>query len=174
MGLTKAAPASQQGALVPSISLDGLASPHAKDETPTTPRSSPWRENPAFLPPGGAKLSSKDPSASAQAASAAPSQPRSSVSADLSDRLAGMSVVGSGFHRVRETAGDATDMSASGQGSEELMQGSAGVGVTGRANALGRLRDRQQQAARKTGDEDSLNRAAAPAKFYLQVPKQPS
>lgn len=168
MGLTKAASASQSSAAVPSISLAGLASSPSREEAPTTPRSSPWRENPAFLPPGGAKPSSADPSSSAQTAPQA--QPRSSVSADLSDRLAGMSVVGSGLHRVRETSGDATDSSTSEQGEKGLSLGVAGANMTGRANALGRLKDRQQQAARKTGDEDTSSKAAAPAKFYLQVP----
>ena len=84
-----------------------------------------------------------------------------------------MSVVGSGIHRVRETSGDATDTSsASGPPDEGLGHGTAGAGVTGRANALGRLKDRQQQAARKTGDEDNSGRGAAPAKFYLHVPGQ--
>ena len=88
-----------------------------------------------------------------------------------------MSVVGSGFHRVRETSGGATDSSASGQADEESAQGTAelytaGTNVTGRANALGRLKDRQHQAARKTGDEDSSSTGATPAKFYLQVPSE--
>lgn len=83
-----------------------------------------------------------------------------------------MSVVGSGLHPVRETAGGATDSSASGQADEGLGQASAGANVTGRANALGRLKDRQQQAARKAGDEDSSGKGATPAKFYLQVPGQ--
>ena len=87
-----------------------------------------------------------------------------------------MSVVGSGFHRVRETSGGATDSSASGQDDEGSAQGTAGVyagaNVTGRANALGRLKDRQHQAGRRTGDEDSLSKGATPAKFYLQVPSK--
>ena len=171
MGLTKASSASRLCAVVPSISLAGLSSPPpSKEDPPTTPRSSPWRENPAFLPPGGAKPSSADPAASAQPATH--TQPRSTVSADLSERLAGMSVVGSGFHRVRENTGGATDSSASGQADEGLRQANVAANVTGRANALGRLKDRQQQAGRKTGDEDSSSKGATPAKFYLQVPGQ--
>ena len=80
-----------------------------------------------------------------------------------------MSVVGSGFQRVREVSGAATDSSVSGQSDEGSGQGNGGPLMTGRANALGRLKDRQQQAPRKTGDEDSLSKAT-PAKFYLQVP----
>ena len=175
MGLTKASSGMRPTTPVPPISLAGLSSPPpSKDEPPTTPRSSPWRENPAFLPPG-AKPSSADPSAPAQAATHS-SQPRSCVSADLSERLAGMSVVGSGFQRVRETSGGATDSSVSGQADEALGLGTAGAhagaSVTGRANALGRLKDRQHQAGRKTGDEDSSGRGATPAKFYLQVPSE--
>ena len=86
-----------------------------------------------------------------------------------------MSVVGSGLHRVRENTGGATDSTAAGQADESGMgQASAGTAnVTGRANALGRLKDRQQQAARKTGEEDSSGKGGAtPAKFYLQVPVQ--
>ena len=173
MGLTQTSSCMRPTAAVPPISLAGLSSPPpSKDEPPTTPRSSPWRENPAFLPPGGAKPSSADPAASAQPA-ANTSQPRSTVSADLSERLAGMSVVGSGFHRVRENSGGAIDSSAAGQADEGSAQGTAGMyagaNATGRANALGRLRDRQHQAARKTGDEDSSSKGATPAKFYLQV-----
>ena len=176
MGLTKPSSCMRPTAAVPPISLAGLSSPPpSKDKTPTTPRSSPWRENPAFLPPGGAKPSSADPAGSA-AQPDHTSQPRSPVSADLNDRLASMSVVGSGFHRVRETSGAATDSSASGQADEASAQGTAGVcagaNVTGRANALGRLKDRQHQAARKIGDEDSSSKGATPAKFYLQVPSQ--
>ena len=165
MGLGKAfTSAADRSNAVPSISLASPASPQPKEEAPSTPRSSPWRENPAFLPPGTTKTG-PEPSASSQAAA----QPRSTVSADLSDRLAGMSVVGSGFQRVREVAGAATDSSVSGQSDEGSGQGNGGPLMTGRANALGRLKDRQQQAPRKTGDEDSLSKAT-PAKFYLQVP----
>lgn len=170
MGLGKAMSGSRPTAAVPSISLAGLASPQSKEEPPTTPRSSPWRENPAFLAPGGAKPSSTDATASAQPATHA--QPRSSVSEDLSNRLAGMSVVGSGLHRVRETSGDATESSAAAQSEDGLSHANSAAIITGRANALGRLKDRQQQAARKTGDEDSSGKGAAPAKFYLQVPGQ--
>ena len=176
MGLTKTSSGMRPTAAVPPISLAGLSSPPpSKDEPPTTPRSSPWRENPAFLHPGAAKPSSADPAASAQPVTHT-SQPRSTASADLSERLASMSVVGSGFQRVRETSGGATDSSASGQADEGSAVGTAGVyagaNVTGRSNALGRLKDRQHQAARKTSDEDSSSKGATPAKFYLQVPSK--
>lgn len=157
---------------VPSISLAGLASPQTKEDAPSTPRSSPWRENPAFLPPGTSKAGS-DPSASSQTAQLQ----RSAVSADLSDRLAGMSVVGSGFQRVRQVPGEAIDTSAvsqqadaSGQGEEGSGPGNGVMSVTGRANALGRLKDRQQQGARKTADEDAVSKGTPAAKYYLQVP----
>ncbi|KAL3131725.1 hypothetical protein ABBQ38_007446 [Trebouxia sp. C0009 RCD-2024] len=171
MGLVKSSTANCSSAAVPSISLAGPASPQSKEDPPTTPRSSPWRENPAFLPPGGAKPSSADAGAPAQRATH--SQPRSTVSADLSERLAGMSVVGSGLHRVRENTGGAIDSTGSGQADEGMGQASAGAAnATGRANALGRLKDRQQQAGRKTGEEDSSGKGATPANFYLQVPGQ--
>ncbi|DBA94598.1 TPA: hypothetical protein ACH3X1_002180 [Trebouxia sp. C0004] len=153
-------------ATVPSITLPGLASPQPKEDVPSTPRSSPWRENPAFLPPGTSKPGT-DPSATSQAA--APLQ-RSAVSADLSDRLASMSVVGNGFQRVREASGEATDSSISGQGDEGSSPGGGRMFVTGRANALGRLKDRQQQLPRKTADEDGVSKGTPAAKYYLQVP----
>lgn len=84
-----------------------------------------------------------------------------------------MSVVGSGLHRVRENTGGAIDSTGSGQADEGMGQASAGAAnATGRANALGRLKDRQQQAGRKTGEEDSSGKGATPANFYLQVPGQ--
>lgn len=170
MGLDKASASAldrNNTGAVPSISLAGLASPQSKEDAPTTPRSSPWRENPAFLPPGINKAGTQ-----ASASSQAASQPqlRSTVSADLSDRLAGMSVVGSGLQRVREVPGEATDASMSGQADEMSGQATGGASVTGRANALGRLRDRQQQMPRKTADEDSQTKGTPAAKFYLQVP----
>ncbi len=169
MGLVKASTANCPPAAVPAISLATPASPQSKEEPPTTPQSSPWRENPAFLPPGGAKPASADAGAPAQRATL--NQPRSTVSADLSERLASMSVVGSGLHRVRDNAGGATDSSASGQADEGMRQAGAGAAsVTGRASALGRLKDRQQQVARKTGEDDSSGKGPTPAKFYLQVP----
>lgn len=169
MGIGKASSSATDrtnSAIVPSISLAGLASPQPKEGAPSTPRSSPWRENPAFLPPGTSKAGT-DPSAISQAA--APLQ-RSAVSADLSDRLASMSVVGSGFQRVREAPGEATDSSISGQGDEGSSQGGGRMFVTGRANALGRLKDRQQQLPRKTADEDVVSKGTPAAKYYLQVP----
>ncbi|DBB08621.1 TPA: hypothetical protein ACH3X3_008748 [Trebouxia sp. C0006] len=169
MGISKASSSATDrtnSAVVPSISLAGLASPQPKEDAPSTPRSSPWRENPAFLPPGTSKAGT-DPSATSQAA--APLQ-RSAVSADLSDRLASMSVVGSGFQRVREATGEATDSSISGQGDEGSSPGGGRMFVTGRANALGRLKDRQQQLPRKTADEDGVSKGTPAAKYYLQVP----
>lgn len=168
MGLGKASASmadQSDDTAVPSISLAGLASPQTKEDAPSTPRSSPWRENPAFLPPGTSKAGT-DPSATSQAA---PLQP-SAVSADLSDRLAGMSVVGSGFQRVRQVPGEAMDTSVSGQGEEGSGPGNGVMSVTGRANALGRLKDRQQQGARKTADEDGVSKGTPAAKYYLQVP----
>lgn len=160
MGLGKAAERPLAGA-IPSISLGGLASPPPKEEAPTTPRSSPWRENPAFLPPGTSKPGTEP----ATASQAAP-QLRSGVSADLSDRLAGMSVVGSSLQRVREVAGEAKDSTATASVSDGAAGGQAS-GVAGRASALGRLKDRQQSLPRRTADEDGQNKAT-PAKFYLQ------
>lgn len=168
MGISKASSVAADktnSATVPSISLAGLASPQPKEDAPSTPRSSPWRENPAFLPPGTSKAGT-DPS-DAQA----PLQ-RSAVSADLSDRLASMSVVGNGFQRVRESPGEVADSSISGQGDEGSSQGGGRMSVTGRANALGRLKDRQQQQQlpRKTGDEEGVSKGTPAAKYYLQVP----
>ena len=165
MGTSKAPAAARSNAVdVPAISP---GSPRSNDDTPSTPGSSPWRENPAFLLPGTSKPSpGSQPPASLHAAP----RLRSSVSADLSDRLASMSVVGSGLQRVREVDSEAAQSSSVwGQADGEAGQGNRGVSASGRTNALGRLRDRQQQVPRKTADDDSQSKAR-PAKFYLQVP----
>lgn len=80
-----------------------------------------------------------------------------------------MSVVGSGIQR--NTSQDARELAA------RIAQEAAQVANSGgsKANALGRLKDRQQQGLRKTSQDESQGGAVnpAPAKYYLQVPIKP-
>ena len=143
----------------PELSVNTQASPQSKDSAPSTPHSSPWRENPAFLPPTS--------SASSSQPAASQSSVVRNILPEVTDRLADMSVVGSGIQR--NTSQDARELAA------RIAQEAAQVANSGgsKANALGRLKDRQQQGLRKTSEDESGAVNHAPAKYYLQVPIKP-
>lgn len=145
----------------PELSINTQPSPQPEDSNTSTPHSSPWRENPAFLPPNSSASSSQ------------PAGTQSSVARnilpDVTDKLADMSVVGSGLQRGQSQ--DARELAA------RIAREAAQIANSGgsKAHALGRLKDRQQQGVRKTSEDESQGAAVnpAPAKYYLQVPIKP-
>lgn len=82
---------------------------------------------------------------------------------EVTDRLTDMSVVGSGLQRGQSQ--DARELAA--RLAQEAVQA---VNSGSKGNALGRLKDRQQQGVRKMSEDDATANPA-PAKYYTQVLK---
>lgn len=141
----------------PVLSINTQASPQTQDSaSSSTPHSSPWRENAAFLPPNN-PITSSQPVVR-------------NILPEVTDKLADMSVVGNGLQRAPDSGQLARDAGLS------TAQDTTAQAVAGnvKANALGRLKDKQQ-GMRKTSEDESQGSVAnsAPAKYYLQVPIKP-
>lgn len=146
----------------PELSVNTHASPQPKESSASsTPHSSPWRENPAFLPPNNAASTSQADKPNQSAGSSV----ARNLLPEVTERLADMSVVGSGLQRGQSQ--DARELAA--RLAQEAVQA---VNAGNKGNALGRLKDRQQQSMRETS-EDGGAVNPAPARYYMQVPSKP-
>ena len=140
-----------------ALSINTQASPQTQDSaSSSTPHSSPWRENAAFLPPNNPTTSSHPVVRN--------------ILPEVTDKLADMSVVGSGLQRAQDSGQMGKDAGPSTAHDTTVHSVAGNV----KANALGRFKDRQQQGMRKTLEDETQDVASsAPAKYYLQVPIKP-